>query len=285
MDIPSEAQSDIAALNMGQMLSESKLEGGLASYTSRLNLEHGSAILKRLPETPPRLYELEARGRDALRVAGGPVIPRVYAFGPKHLLLEDLGDGRPNSSVMAEFGRRVATLHSVTNDRFGFHEDSYLGYLPVENTWSDDGHEFFARTRMLRFLSEPKSEKWLDAEDRRRVESIARRLPNLIPHQPPSLLHGDLWTSNMLVTKQSEPALIDPSVYFGWPEADLSMTFQYSPMEPDFFAGYFEINRLDPGWEDRFEILNLRELLSMVAHCGNDYGTVPKLRAVLAQFS
>ena len=75
---------------------------------------------------------------------------------------------------------------------------NYLGRLVQRNTWTDDGHAFFAEQRVLRYLDEPRSTEALTATDRSRVEHLAARLPALVPDQPASLLHGDLWWANVI---------------------------------------------------------------------------------------
>lgn len=263
---------------------EEKLEGGMISLTRRITNSKGTFVIKQCAAPPPNLYALEAEGLRALDVPGGPRVPKVLSVGEDHLILEDLGKQEPEPGFWEEFGRRVARMHSVKRPSYGFDHDNYLGTLLMDNTWSEDGWEFFGRTRMLRFLGEPLSIANLTAEDRRGVEHLAARLPDLIPYQPPSLLHGDLWTSNMLVAPDGQPAVIDPAVYFGWPEAELSMTCAYDGVDPVFFDAYREVNPIEPGWEERFELLNIRELLSMIAHTGNQYGTVERLRELLAKF-
>ncbi len=155
----------------------------------------------------------------------------------------------------------------------------------MDNTWSDDGHEFFARTRILRFLDEPHTLSVLTSDDRRAVESIACRLPDLVPYQAPSLIHGDMWSGNMACSDDGRPAFLDPAAYYGWPEAELAMTAQYAGVEPPFFDAYREVHPLEPGWQDRLVLLQIRELLSMIAHTADEHGTVAKLREVLQRFA
>lgn len=268
----------------GEITSEEQLPGGLISLTRRVVTAKGSYVVKQCAAAPPNLYQRETEGLKELAKPGAPRVPKVLSAGDDHLLLEDLGKQEPGPGFWETFGRQVAHLHSYTKPQFGFHHDNYLGILLMDNTWSEDGHEFFARTRILRFLEEPLSLQHLTATDRSRVESIAKRLPNLIPSQPASLIHGDLWTSNMLVAPDGSPAVIDPATHYGWAEAELSMTCAYDGVGPAFFDAYREVRPIEPGWEDRFELLNIRELLSMVAHTGNQYGTVERLRELLAKF-
>lgn len=278
--------NDIPAALRSPVVREETLQGGLISITRRLFLEDGSSVvLKQCESAPTNLYAIEARGLQALSVEGGPRVPRALDVGPGHLLLEDLGKGPQEGTFWEDFGRQVAFLHSHTAPQFGFSEDNYLGLLLMDNTWSDDGHEFFARTRILRFLEEDLTVSCLSPEDVKAVESIASRLPSLVPYQPPSLIHGDLWTSNMLADSSGRPAFLDPAVYYGWPEAELSMTKQYTGVPDTFFNAYREVHPLEPGWEERLVLLQIRELLSMIAHQGDQYGSVGGLRELLKRFA
>ncbi len=285
VDLPKAVLSYLNTRQLGSIVAEEKLEGGMISLTRRIRTATWSFVIKQCATPPPSLYEIEAEGLKALSQPGGPRVPEIYSVGPDHLVLEDIGKHDPPTGFWETFGRQVAQLHSNTKPQYGFNHDNYLGVLLMDNSWTDNGHEFFARTRILRFLDEPKSLENMTAEDRKQIESIAKRLPDLIPYQPPSLLHGDLWTSNMLVDAKGSPAVIDPAVYYGWPEAELSMTCAYDGVAPVFFDAYREIRPIEPGWEERFELLNIRELLSMIAHTGDTHGTVGKLRELLGKFA
>lgn len=88
----------------------------------------------------------------------------------------------------------------------------------------------------------------------------------------------------MMIGPLGEPAVIDPAPYYGWPEAELSMVRQYPGVPEEFFDAYIEVNPLAEGWRERLEILSIRELLAMTAHVGDTYGTVEKVRALLAKY-
>jgi fructosamine-3-kinase len=223
---------------------------------------------------------------NALREAGMRT-PNVLAVGDDFLLLEDLGPQTNRTPDWEVLGRAVAKQHQHTNKRFGFVNDNYLGPLPQINTWMEDGHAFFGQHRVLRYLSEPLCEQALTPQDRQDLEHLVKRLPELVPVQPPSLLHGDLWHTNMLVDAQGVPAVIDPAVYYGWPEADLSMTAQYGKDKVPliFYEAYNEVNPLAPGWQERLELLTIRQCMAVLAFFGNAFNTLEELRGVIAKFS
>jgi fructosamine-3-kinase len=269
---------------LGGVSTQVRLTGGFANQTSRIQTTFGHTfILKQTTAVADQLFVCEAAGLNMLREAGMRT-PDVVAVGPDFLLLEDLGiqTREPN---WEDFGRAVARQHLHKHDRFGFDYDNYLGPLPQINTWTSSGHEFFGQYRVLRYLSEPRCEAVMTPQDRQNLEQLVQRLPDLVPEQQPSLLHGDLWHTNMLVDGQGKPVLIDPAVYYGWPEAELSMTRQYGKVPAEFYNAYNEVNPLNEGWWERLELLTIRQCMAVLAFFGNEYNTLEELRAVIAKFS
>ena len=48
----------------------------------------------------------------------------------------------------------------------------------------------------------------------------------------PSLLHGDLWSGNYLISDSGIPYLIDPSVYYGHSEIDIAISKLFGGFGP-----------------------------------------------------
>lgn len=240
-------------------------------------------IAKCAVDLPELLFAAEADGLRTLGATGTVVVPAVLAVSANYLILADLGSSDLQRLDWAALGRQVAELHGYTAPRFGADGDNHLGLLPQRNTWTDDGHEFFAQHRLLRYLDEPLVAAALTAADRRRLRVLAERLPQLIPGDRPALLHGDLWSGNV-VGNDRFAAVIDPAVYFGWPEAELSMLWCCGNADARFFDAYLEVHPLEPGWQERMPLLHLRELLSVLAHFGQRYAVLPEIREVLSRF-
>jgi fructosamine-3-kinase len=252
----------------GSQLHVSELPGGSTSVTA-----------------PPGMFQAEAAGLAVLRRRGGLRTPAVLASGPDWLLLEALHPCADEPGFWEAAGRSIARLHQVQGQRFGWDQDGWLGRLTQRNDWQDDGHEFFAANRILRYLSEPRVEASLDATTRAAVERLCSRLPELIPAALPVLTHGDLWSSNMLATDCAEPAFIDPAVCWMWAETDLSMIYCTPPGVPGrFFDAYQELAPSEPGWRERMPILHMRELLCVLAHYGPNALALEALTRIIHPF-
>jgi fructosamine-3-kinase len=100
------------------------------------------------------------------------------------------------------------------------------------------------------------------------------------------LLHGDLWRDNVIAGSFGRPTLIDPAVWYGWPEVDVSLMWLLPrPAASDrFFSTWEAIVHPEPGWADRAPLLHVREMLSVLPQFGDLNGTADRLRAVLMPF-
>jgi fructosamine-3-kinase len=263
--------------------------GGAVATAGVATLADGRRVFaKTLGADVAGVFPVEAEGLRALRGTGAVVAPEVLSESPRLLVLFVLGPRADDSAAFwAELGRMVATMHRTNrHDRFGWPRDGWLGRMPQVNTWTADGYEFFAAHRLLRWLPEPLVQQTLDAEERRALEHLCAELPSLIPAQPATLTHGDLWRNNVMADPYGRPALIDPAVSYTWPEVDVSTLWcaPRSAASSAFFTAYQEVAPLAPGWAGRAPILFLREHLSAVAHGDDNWGAVSAVRDAVAPF-
>jgi fructosamine-3-kinase len=263
--------------------------GGLAALAGMATRRDGPPVFVEAFADPPDddVFTAEAEGLGALREIGGMATPDVIVANQELLVLSVL-HARPRSETFWEqFAHALARLHTSTiHRRFGWHRDNWLGRRRQINTWDEDGFAFFAEHRLLRWLGEPRVEAALDADDRRALERLCHRLPELLPDRPACLTHGDLWSQNLLATPDGQPALIDPAVSYTWADVDLAHVWTTAP-PPEahrFFAVYAESTSLDSVWQARMPIIQLRQHLAVLAQFDNDWGAGELIRATLAPF-
>jgi protein-ribulosamine 3-kinase len=258
--------------------------GGCINNGARLFTSSGKTLfLKHNPDAARDMFQREMEGLRALAEAGALRIPQAFLSGPDFLLLEDLNPAQPAESYWPEFGRGLAAIHGRESDNFGFDHDNYIGSTPQPNPWTEDGYTFFGEHR-LRFQARlARHKRWLEDRDLVQIDSIIRRLPELVPEQPASLLHGDLWSGNATTGDSGEPALIDPAAHYGWPEAELGMTVLFGGFPPSFYDAYEESRPLEAGWRERLSLYNLYHLLNHLNLFGTTY--LDQVRLVIRRFA
>jgi fructosamine-3-kinase len=265
-----------------------RLPGGYVADAWLVTFSDGSrAAVKTLAGAPADLFLAEAEGLAALAGAGRLATPDVLAVNGRMIALEALAPRDDSRQSWEAFARDLAAVHRRTvHERFGWSGDGYLGRVAQRNPWTANGHEFFARHRVLRYLEEPRVLRELTSADRQALERFCDRLTEIIPVMSPVLTHGDLWAGNLLSRENGRIAVIDPAVSYTWAEVDLSMLWccRGPAVSRHFFDVYQEINPSPPGWAERMPLLHVRELLSSMAHIGDSEGDARRLRSILAPF-
>jgi protein-ribulosamine 3-kinase len=268
----------------GEIMASRPAGGGCINNGAHLETASGQALfLKTNPHSPADMFAREAEGLEELRIADGPRVPRAYLHGERFILLEDLAPAPRRPDYWPVFGRQLAALHDRTDSRFGFSHDNYIGSTPQPNAWTADGYEFFAEQRLMFQVRLAGKRGLVGNSELRQVESLTRRLPELVPNQPASLIHGDLWGGNAITDSEGNPAVIDPAAHYGWAEAELAMTTLFGSFPDVFYQAYQEVRPLEPGYWARFPIYNLYHLLNHLNLFGRGY--LGQVHSVLHRYS
>ncbi|WP_212525027.1 fructosamine kinase family protein [Actibacterium sp. MT2.3-13A] len=236
------------------------LAGGDLSRVVRARLSSGrEAIFKTGPA--PRV---EAEMLRAIRAAGVPA-PEVLGASARVLALEALADaGGLRGAGWEALGAAVRRLHGATGAGYGWPEDYAFGAVAIRNAPCDDWPGFWAERRLLTEAGA------LPPEFSRRLERLARALPERLPARPaPALLHGDLWAGNVLAAPGGGlSGLIDPASSYGHGEVDLAMLHLFGSPGTGFAAGY---GAADPGVAERRPIYQLWPAIVHVRLFGAGY--------------
>lgn len=113
----------------------------------------------------------------------------------------------------------------------------------------------------------------MDMRMLRRIETLAEKCDELLDEPAhDSLLHGDVWSANVLAQGGRITGFIDPAIYYGHPEIELAFITLFSTFGEMFFERYRELRPLAPGFfEVRRDIYNVYPLLVHVRLFGGGY--------------
>ncbi len=251
------------------------VSGGCINTCYKISTDKGNFFIKHnSTHTYPNMFRLEAEGLELLKSAQGVGIPKVidqFEVGEEsYLMLEFIEKGRPGKNSWKLLGEGLAELHRKTNDQFGLDEDNYIGSLTQSNHFANDWPTFFREQRIEPQLKLASGNHHLHTSLFSGIENIYKRVEQF-PKEKPSLLHGDLWSGNMLFDVAGSPYLVDPAVYNGYREVDIAMTKLFGGFAPEFYDSYQSAFPMEPGYSERLDILNLYPLFIHLNLFGSSY--------------
>jgi fructosamine-3-kinase len=262
-----------------RIIDASVVGGGCIHETARLATSAGELFAKWNARCPPDLFVREAEGLEALRSAGSEiVIPAVVAASlptdraPAFLVLEYLTPAaRGDRQDDERLGRGLATIHRRSAARFGFPSANYCGETRQDNGECDSWLVFYRERRLRPLLGALDSVGRLASADARLYDRLIERLPEILPRESaPSLVHGDLWSGNVLATAGG-PALVDPACAYADREMEFGITTLFGGLSPRAWAAYEEAWPLPAGWRDRNPLYQLYHLLNHALLFGGHY--------------
>lgn len=256
----------------------SPLSGGSISETFLLETEAGAFVVKSAPALDGgALFRAEALGLSALRrAASGLAVPEVVSVvetPPACVIMSYLRPGARTSDFDERLGRGLAALHRTTAPAFGFEGDNFCGATPQPNPWTQRWVEFYAQHRLGFQVERAARAGRLGGAQRRRLERLISALPARLsePSEGPALIHGDLWSGNLVVDAEGRPGVVDPAAYYAHREAELGMMTLFGGFSERVFAAYEEVFPLEPGWRERNRLYQLYHLLNHLNLFGTGY--------------
>ena len=279
---------EAAGIDRSQILGTQQVGGGCINEGVKVCTTGGDYFLKWNAKAGQDFFRVEAEGLEALAGAGAVRTPAVLARNRKGdevswLLLEWIDEARPDGGSWRRLGQALAQLRRgpCGDGRYGWHSDNVIGSLPQPNRWTDDWGTFWAELRIRPLAWELHTRGTLTARELDTIESAADRVGTLLTPAAatdgPSLLHGDLWSGNVLFARSEDgsgggdPVLIDPAVYVGHREVDLAMSRLFGGFPRSFYRGYEEAWPLQPGQARRRPAYELYPLLVHARLFGGGY--------------
>lgn len=254
----------------------SNLSGGDISEAYKIETTTNAYFLK-LNATPNALKMFQAESKGLLLISETNTIkaPKVLACdtfeGSGFLLIEFIESKSPSPKDFKKLGAQLAMLHQSTTDNFGLSHGNFIGSLPQSNQQHNNWVDFYTYERLLPQLKLAQQNNLLTKSECPTTEIIKPCLNFLFKNIKPSLLHGDLWSGNYLISKDGEPYLIDTAVYYGHHEVDIAMSKLFGGFGNSFYDAYHSHFPEDEQTKARIEIYQLYYLLVHLNLFGSSY--------------
>ncbi|MDT0555889.1 fructosamine kinase family protein [Patiriisocius hiemis] len=238
-----------------------KITTNQADYFVKLNNSKNSTAM----------FHAEALGLELLRTSKSFIIPKVIGHGTieeyGYLLIDFISQEKPSQDFWETFANNLVKLHKTSQENFGLDHDNFIAYLPQHNSKEELAVDFYIKQRLKPQFNLAKGNGY-DFGD---LNSFYGNISGLIPEEKPSLLHGDLWNGNFLISENGTPVLIDPAVCFGNREMDIAMMHLFGGFPSEVFKQYHSTFPLVYGWEDRIPLFQLYYILVHVNLFGGSY--------------
>jgi fructosamine-3-kinase len=252
------------------------VSGGDISKAYQINTSNNSYFLKvNKVASALEMFQKEANGLRSISQTNTIKTPKFItcnAFeNSSFILMEFIESKSPSSEDFKILGNQLADLHKYTSEYFGLNEDNFIGSLPQSNQQSKAWIDFYILERLWPQLKMAKQKQLLSDKEIPTEEALKNGLTPLFFNKKPSLLHGDLWRGNYLISKNGEPYLVDPAIYYGHSEVDIAMSKLFGGFGDAFYQAYHSNLAKDEHTSARMEIYQLYYLLVHLNLFGASY--------------
>jgi len=201
-------------------------------------------------------------------------VPALLHVADDLLIMQHLpGTSQFNVAAEQHAAKLLADLHAVTGPACGFESDTLIGLFPQPNGWTSSWVAFFGERRLYHLAQLAVDRGAMPLSMLKRVDALIQRLDQLIDEPAaPALVHGDIWTSNLLADDDCITGCLDPAIYYGHPEVELAYIALFHSFGEPFFQRYHELSPIAAGFfEERMDVYQLYPLLSHICHFGGHY--------------
>ena len=266
--------SEIGKVVGNEVTDIASLSGGCIGQVYQVEMAGGETAVVKVDDGPQPKLDIEGYMLQYLADNSDLPVPQIIYSVPRLLVMSFLPGGSSFSEeAQAHAAELLAALHNISSPAFGLEKDTLIGGLHQPNPWTDSWLEFFCQHRLLYMAGEGVRVGRLPRSMQPRLEKLCEQIDRwLTEPEHPSLLHGDVWTTNILAQNGRITGFIDPAVYYGHPEIELAFSTLFGTFGQPFFNRYQQLRPILPGFfEERCDIYNLYPLLVHVRLFGGGY--------------
>ncbi len=275
--------------NYPEVVQIKQLYGGDINLVYKVETSQGTYCIKVSKEIKDaEIFALEKKSLNFLVDTADVNVPQLYLTeifeGLSFLMMTYIPETNKlaSESFWKYLSQQVEQLHATKKEQFGLDFTTFIGPYKQDNSWKNSWAEFYIENRL-----EPQIKRSFDGGllNKKLVGNMERffgELPSFYPIEKASLLHGDLWSGNVLKSSDYRSFFIDPAIYFGHREMDIAMMSLFGGFDPLFFESYQHNLPMDKGWRERLPFGQLYPLLVHLNLFGNSY--FPAIEKILKPF-
>ncbi len=238
-----------------------RLSGGDINDAFKIETSNNIYALKvNRRDSYPKMFTKEKMGLELIAQTGAKVPKVILTFSNSNyqfLLLEFITESSADNIFWKNFAKDLVKVHQCFGNIFGLDYNNYIGSLNQNNTQKSLWNSFFIENRLMPLVKSAYDNNLLKTKHLRSFENFYQRVNEIIPLEKPSLVHGDLWGGNIMKSKNNTPIFIDPAIYYGHREIDISMTQMFGGFDNSYLTHYDNIFPLEKDWKNRIQIHNL----------------------------
>ena len=213
------------------------LSGGQIGQVYRVWLADGTSLVVKFDDDPEPQLDIEGQMLQYLAEHTQLPVPAVIFSQPHLLVMEWLpGQSRFSPQAEANAAEHLAALHEISAATFGFPFMTLIGAFTQPNSPTTSWLDFFREQRIKHLMHEGLKLGRLPESFVPRLDRLCNQLDTwLAEPERPSLIHGDVWTTNVLAENGRITAFLDPALYFGIDEMELAYIALFNSFGSPFF--------------------------------------------------
>jgi fructosamine-3-kinase len=231
------------------------------------------------------LLSSEAQMLEYLATYSNLPVPKVIRKLDNILITEFIkNNGFLKEEAEYDAAVKLAALHRISQKQFGFATNTTIGIFEQSNRQNESWIDFYKRERVLDFANKSYAEGKLPDDLYVRVISFCDDFDKYLTEpEHPSLIHGDIWSGNVLINDGEVSAFIDPAIYYGHHEIELAFIMMFQTFDAPFFQKYAELYPIADGFfEERVDIYQLYPYLVHARAFGKNY--LPYIERILDKY-